>query len=78
MPKLCWFAILLLCCVNRNLLAVTAYTFKLNVAVDLCKKCVIRAAAYVIAGMNMGSALFNKNIAGLYELTVSTLCTKTL
>jgi len=47
-------------------------------AIDLCKESVILADAYVVTGMEMGAALPDENVAGEYELTISTLGAKTL
>ena len=64
--------------VNRDLFAVLAQTLKLNCSVLKGEKCVITAAANIGAGMNFGSALSDKDVAGEYELTVSSLGTKAL
>lgn len=65
-------------CVNAYTLAVTADTLKTNNAVNLCKKCVIRTLANILARMNVCSALLNKDVASQYKLTVCTLNAKTL
>ena len=46
--------------------------------VYLCKESVILAQAYVGAGMEVGTALANQNVAGEDELTISALGAETL
>ena len=47
-------------------------------AVDLCIECIILTDTYIGAGMEMGAALPDKDIAGENELTVRALGPKTL
>lgn len=49
---------------------------KFHGAVDKRKERVVFADAYVVAGMELGASLTNKNVACEYELTVRTFCTQ--
>ena len=69
---------LLLNGVNADLLLVTAETLETNDAAGLGEQGVILADAYIEAGMDVGAALANKNVAGQYKLTIRTLGSKTL
>ena len=69
---------LLLDGVNADLLAVTAHALETNLAVDESKQRVVRASAYVLARMNVGTALLNEDVASQNILTVSTLYAKSL
>ena len=66
---LSWFA-LLLYGINRNFLSVLAQLFKLHGAGHQCIQGIVRADAYIGAGVNMGAALAIQNVAGQHELTV--------
>ena len=59
--------------VNGNLLAVLAYALKLYGAVDERKQRVVLADAYVIAGVELCSALSYKNDARKHKLPVGAL-----
>ena len=59
--------------VDRNLFAVSAYSFKLNGAVDKREKRIVFADAYVVAGLELRAALSNQNVACKNVLTVSAL-----
>ena len=52
--------------------------FKTKDAVDLCEQSVVLTDADVVAGMEMGAALPDKDVAGEYELTIGTLGPETL
>ena len=69
---------LLLNRINACALSVLAHTLKADNAVYLSEERIIRAAAYVVAGMNVSASLLDEDVAGEYELTVSTLNAKTL
>jgi len=69
---------LLLDGVNADLLAVAAHTLETNLAVDESEQRVVRASAYVLARMNVGTALLNKDVASQNILTVSTLYAESL
>ena len=69
---------LLLDGVNADLLAVAAHALETNLAVDKCKQRVVGASAYVLARMNVGTALLNKDVTSQNVLTVSTLYAKSL
>ena len=64
--------------VNRNLLAVLAQSLKLYYAVSLSEKRIVRALAYVLARVDVSSSLTNEDVAGQYELTVSSLDAESL
>ncbi len=69
---------LLLNRINAGFLSVFAHALETDNAVYLCEERIIRAAAYVVAGMDVSASLLDENVAGKYELTVSTLDAKTL
>jgi hypothetical protein len=69
---------LLLNLVNTDLFAVFAESLKLNGTVNLSEKGVVGAFADVCTGMDVSSALFNKNVACENELTVRTLNAESL
>ena len=70
------FLQLLLNCVNANLFAIFANTLELNLTVDKSEECVVRTSANVVAGVNVCSALFNKNVTCKNKLTVGSLRAK--
>lgn len=69
---------LLLDSVNADFLAILAHSLELDVAVDESEEGVIRTLADVVAGMNVGSALSDKDIACENELTVASLDAESL
>ena len=69
---------LLLNRINAGFLSVFAHALETNDAVNLSEERIIRAAAYVVAGMDVGASLLDEDVARQYELTVSTLNAKTL
>lgn len=69
---------MLLCCVNANLLAVTANTLKLYSTIHHCEQGVIGTDANACTRMNVRTSLANQNVACLDELTVCTLYAQTL
>ncbi len=69
---------LLLNRINAGFLSVLAHALKTNDAVNLSEERIIRAAAYVVAGMDVSASLLDEDVARQYELTVSTLNAKTL
>ena len=69
---------LLLYCVNTDLFAVLVESLETNYAVNLCIKRIVRALAYVLAGMNVCASLANKDVTCRYKLTVCALNAKTL
>ena len=70
--------VLLLGGVNRNLLTILAQTLKADNTVSLGEQGVVGTLAHVGAGVNVGAALTNKDVAGQNELTVSALGAKAL
>lgn len=70
--------LLLVSCVNRNLLAVTTNTLKLDNTVNFSKESIIRTTANIVAWVNVCSTLLYENVASENCLTVCTLCAKTL
>ena len=64
--------------VNRNLLTILAQTLKADNAVSLGEQGVVGTLAHVGAGVNVGAALANKDVASQNELTVSALGAKAL
>ena len=64
--------------VNADALAVAALTLKLDVAVDESKQSVVGAAAHILTGMDVGSALLHQNVAGQHELSVGALTPRRL
>ena len=56
-----------------NLLLVSALSLETYNAVDKSEQCIVTAAAYIVAGMDLGSALSVENVAGQNELSVSSL-----
>lgn len=62
---------------DRNLLLVLAKTFKLNDTVYQCKQSVIAATTYVLAWVDLSTALTVDDSTGVYKLTVSALCAQT-
>jgi len=69
---------LLLNSVDANLFAVAAKTLELYLSVNESEESIVTALANIVAGMNMGAALTNKNVACKNELTVCTLYAQTL
>ena len=64
--------------VNRNLLTILAQTLEADNAVGLGKQRIIAADANVGAGVDVGAALADQDVAGQNELTISALGTKAL
>ena len=64
--------------VNADLLASLCDRFKLDSAVDKGKQSVVRSATNIVTGMDLGTALANKDIAGENRLTVRSLYAETL
>ena len=64
--------------VNRDLLAVLAHALKLHGAVHEGEQRVVLPLAHVGAGVDLRSALSDKDVAGENELSVSSLGAKTL
>ena len=60
------------------LLAVSSETGVTDNTVSLSIQRIIAAAADIGTRMDMGSALSVKNVASLYKLTVSSLCSESL
>ena len=77
-PALESYLLLLEILIHRNLLAVSAKSFKLDNAVSQCKECIVASAAYVSTGMDLRAALLDENVACNDELSVGTLYAKTL
>ena len=69
---------LLLDSVNAYFLAILAHSLELDVAVDESKEGVVRTLADIVAGMDVGSALSDKDIACENELTVASLDAESL
>ena len=65
--------VLLLGGVNRNLLTILAQTLEADNTVGLGKQRVIAADANVGAGVDVGAALADQDVAGQNELTISAL-----
>ena len=63
---------------HGNLLAILALALELDMAVNQSKQGVVAADTDVDAGMDVGAALANKNVARENELTVGALGTKAL
>ena len=78
MPTLICDLRLLLNSVNADLFAILAVTLELNLTVNESEKGIVRTLAYVVARMNVGSALSDKNVAGKNKLTVSSLDAESL
>ena len=70
--------VLLLGGVNRNLLTILAQTLEADNTVGLGKQRVIAADANVGAGVDVGAALADQDVAGQNELTISALGAKAL
>ena len=70
--------VLLLGGVNRNLLTILAQTLEADNTVGLGKQRVIAADTDVGAGVDVGAALADQDVAGEDELTISALGTKAL
>ena len=64
--------------VHANLLAVGAHALELHLAVDEGEQGIIGAAAHVGAGMDLGAALLDQDVAGQHELTIGALDTQAL
>ena len=64
--------------VDGSLLPILAQTLKAQGAVHLGKQGIVSADAHVGAGMDLGAALTDQNIAGLDELAICTLGAQTL
>ena len=69
---------LLLNGVNADLFAVLAETLEFDFAVDQSEQRVVGTLADIVARMDVGTALLDKNVAGKHELTVRTLHAETL
>ena len=59
--------------VDRDLLAVLAQPLKLDAAILQGKQGVVLADAHVDAGMDMGAALTNQDVASQHELTIAAM-----
>ena len=68
----------LFCGVDGSLLPILAQTLKTQGAVHLGEQGVVSADAHVGAGMDLGAALADQNVAGEDELTVTALHAQTL
>ena len=64
--------------VDADFFAVLAETLELDFAVDQREQRVVGTFADVVARMDVGAALLDKDVAGKHELTVRTLYAKTL
>ena len=64
--------------VNADFLSSAYHRFEFNLTVDKCEKGVIGATADVVAGMDLGASLAEKDVAGSNKLTVLSLYTETL
>ena len=64
--------------IDADLLAGLVLTLELDDAVNLCVQGIIITDANVQAGMDLGAALANQNVASQYELTIAALGAKTL
>lgn len=62
---------LLLYCVNADLFAAFVFALKLDIAVYKGKEGIVGTDAHIVAGMNAGAALTDKDVAGQYKLTVA-------
>jgi len=69
---------LLLDRINAGALSVFAHTLETDYAVYLSEERIIRAAADIVAGMDVGASLLDEDVACQYELTVGTLYAKAL
>ena len=69
---------LLLHCINADFLAGLAKAFKLHFAVNEREQRIVGTLADVVARMDVGTALLDKNVAGKHELTVGTFHTESL
>ena len=70
--------VLLLGGINRNLLTILAQTLEADNTVGLGKQRVIAADTDVGAGVDVGAALADQDVAGQNELTISALGAKAL
>ena len=64
--------------VNRDLFAVLAHALELNSSVHLSEQSVVHALTDIGAGMDLSSALSDKDVAGQNKLTIGSLDAKTL
>ena len=64
--------------IYRNLLLVSALPLETYYTIYQSKQGIVSSAADIYAGMDLGAALSVKDIAGQYELSVSSLGTQTL
>jgi len=64
--------------INGDSLLIALKPLKCDAAGHLCVKGVVRASAYVIAGMELGSALANQHFTGINQLLAIALYTKPL
>ena len=78
MLELPFYAFFLLSGINASLLAILAELLEAEHAVRLGEQGVVTADTDVDAGMDVGAALANENVAGENELTVGALGTKAL
>ncbi len=63
--------------INAYFLAVTTNSLEFYLAVDHCKKCIIRTLSNACSGMDMSASLSYDNITCKNVLSVSSLYTKT-
>lgn len=64
--------------VNADLLSVAANALKLYLAVNKSEQGIIGTFANIVSGVNVSAALSYENVARKYELSVRTLCAKSL
>lgn len=64
--------------IHTGLFSATRLGLETKRSVYKCEQRVVTTASYVYAGMDLGPALLEKNVAGLNELTVGSLRTKAL
>jgi hypothetical protein len=69
---------LLLCGINADAFAVATNTLKLYLACFKSKKCIVAAAAYIDARVNLCAALTDKDVTGKYSLAIGALNAKAL
>ena len=60
------------------MLLATGNMLELNGAADKCKESIVRTDTYIVAGMDLSTALSNKNVTCENCLSVSFLYTETL
>ena len=64
--------------VNRDHLAVLAHALELHFAVDEGEQSVVLPLAHVVAGVDLGSALSDKDVAGQDKLSVGSFGSEAL